>query len=104
MLEGHGEAIGMAGRGYWIDHLFVERILEHPVHQDVYLHVYEDLAVGRAGIGAHITYCSARRWQPASDRDWPTPCALAKGNAKALLALTFDAQASSGMGPLHENS
>ncbi len=41
VLNDHGIAISMDGKGRWVDNVFVERLWRSVKYEDVYLHAYE---------------------------------------------------------------
>ena len=41
MLENHPIAIGMDGKGRWVDNVFIERLWRSVKYEDVYLRAYE---------------------------------------------------------------
>ena len=61
MLRNADVAISMDGRGRFIDNVFVERIWRSLKYEEVYLHAYEDLVEGRAGIGRYFDFYNFER-------------------------------------------
>ena len=51
VLEGHGIAISMDGKGAWRDNVFVERLWRSVKYEEVYLHAYDSVSEARASIG-----------------------------------------------------
>ena len=41
MLKNHPIAIGMDGKGRWVDNVFIERLWRSVKYEDVYLRAYE---------------------------------------------------------------
>jgi putative transposase len=71
VLEGHGVAISMDGKGRWIDNVFIERFWRSLKYENVYLHAYEDLVAARRGIGAYMAYYNGRRRHASLGRRTP---------------------------------
>ena len=65
MLEAHGVAISMDGRGRWLDNVFVERLWRSLKYEEVYLHAYDTPAEARAGIGAWLRFYNEERLHQA---------------------------------------
>ncbi len=74
MLEEHGVAISMDGRGRWMDNVFVERLWRSLKYEEVYLHAYETVAAARAGIGGWLRFYNEERLHRALD--YRTPSAV----------------------------
>ena len=86
VLEGHGVAISMDGRGRWIDNVFVERFWRSLKYENVYLHAYADLAAARAGIGAYITYYNSKRRHASLGRRTPDAVYAGEGQGEVPVA------------------
>lgn len=71
MLEAHGVAISMDGRGRWLDNVFVERLWRSLKYEEVYLHAYETPAAARAGIGAWLRFYNEERLHQALEYRTP---------------------------------
>ncbi len=74
MLEEHGVAISMDGRGRWMDNVFVERLWRSLKYEEVYLHAHETVAAARAGIGGWLHFYNDERLHQALD--YRTPSAV----------------------------
>ena len=61
MLQEHGIAISMDGRGCWRDNVFVERLWRSIKYEEVYLHAYETVSAARAGIDRYLTFYNGQR-------------------------------------------
>jgi putative transposase len=77
MLRDAGVAISMDGRGRFIDNVFVERVWRSLKYEEVYLHAYEDLVEGRAGIGRYFDFYNFER--PHQSLGYQTPDAFYRG-------------------------
>jgi len=86
VLEAHGVAISMDGKGRWIDNVFIERFWRSLKYENVYLHAYEDLTAARAGIGAYIGYYNGKRRHASLGRR--TPDAVYAGDGRGLVPVT----------------
>jgi putative transposase len=86
VLEGHGVAISMDGRGRWIDNVFIERFWRSLKYESVYLHAYEDLAAARSGIGAYIRYYNSRRRHASLGRRTPDAVYAGEGQGEVPVA------------------
>ncbi len=69
LLQDHGIAISMDGKGCWRDNIFVERLWHSIKYEEVYLHAYASVSEARAGIGRYLTqYNTARPHSSLADR------------------------------------
>ncbi len=69
LLQQHGIAISMDGRGCWRDNIFVERRWRSIKYEEVYLHADASVPEAKAGIGRYLTqYNSARRHSSLGDQ------------------------------------
>jgi putative transposase len=71
VLEDHGVAISMDGKGRWVDNVFVERLWRSVKYEDVYLRAYETPIELRAGLGRYFEFYNTRRRHSALDRCTP---------------------------------
>jgi putative transposase len=71
VLEAHGIAISMDGKGRWVDNVFVERLWRSVKYEDIYLRAYETPAQLRAGLGRYFDFYNSRRRHSALDRRTP---------------------------------
>jgi putative transposase len=60
-LAAAGIRISMAGRGRWMDNVFIERLWRSLKHEEVYLRAYADGREARAGIGAWVAFYNGGR-------------------------------------------
>lgn len=86
VLEGHGVAISMDGKGRWIDNVFIERFWRSLKYENVYLHAYEDLRAARRGIEVYIAYYNGRRRHASLGRR--TPDRVYAGDGRGLVPVT----------------
>jgi putative transposase len=77
MLRKAGVAISMDGRGRCIDNIFVERVWRSLKYEEVYLHAYDDLVEGRAGIDRYFHFYNFER--PHQSLGYQTPDAFYRG-------------------------
>jgi putative transposase len=61
LLQDHGIAISMDGRGCWRDNIFVERLWCSIKYEEVYLHAYASVSEARAGIARYFTCYNTER-------------------------------------------
>lgn len=71
VLQDHGIAISMDGKGRWVDNVFVERLWRSVKYEDVYLRAYETSAALREGLARYFDFYNARRRHSALDRRTP---------------------------------
>ena len=67
LLQQHGIAISMDGKGAWRDNVFVERLWKTIKYEEVYLHAYDTVADARAGLTRYIDFYNRRRPHRALD-------------------------------------
>jgi putative transposase len=77
VLRGAGITISMDGRGRCLDNVFVERLWRSLKYEEVFLHAYEDLDEGRAGIGRYFNFFNFER--PHQAFGYRTPDAVYRG-------------------------
>jgi putative transposase len=69
LLQDHGIAISMDGKGCWKDNIFVERLWRSIKYEEVYLHAYASVSEAKAGIGRYLTqYNTARPHSSLADQ------------------------------------
>ncbi len=69
LLQQHGIAISMDGKGCWRDNIFVERLWRSIKYEEVYLHAYASVSEARAGIGRYFAqYNTARPHSRLADQ------------------------------------
>jgi putative transposase len=71
LLQDHGIAISMDGKGCWRDNVFVERLWKSIKYEEVYLRAYETVSAARSGIGRYLEFYNSRRPHSALDGDTP---------------------------------
>ena len=71
VLNQHGIAISMDGRGQWRDNVFVERLWKSVKYEEVYLKAYDTVSDARAGISWYMDFYNSRR--PHRTHDGQTP-------------------------------
>jgi putative transposase len=70
VLQAHGVAISMDGRGRWLDNVFIERLWRSVKYEEVYLKAYETLPEARRQLAAYFfdLYNSRRKHQGLEGR------------------------------------
>jgi putative transposase len=69
LLDAHGSAISMDGRGRWMDNVFIERLWRSVKYEEVYLKAYESIPEARRELAAYFDlYNLRRRHQGLEDR------------------------------------
>jgi len=71
LLQQHGIAISMDGKGCWRDNVFIERLWRSIKYEEVYLHAYDSVSQAREGIGRYIVFYNSQR--PHSSLQARTP-------------------------------
>lgn len=71
LLQAHGIAISMDGKGCWRDNVFVERLWKSVKYEEVYLHAYDSVAHARNSFKRYFEFYNARRPHSALDRKTP---------------------------------
>ena len=71
LLQGHGIAISMDGRGSWRDNVFVERLWRSVKYEEVYLKAYDTVAQARTSLARYLDFYNGKR--PHSSLDARTP-------------------------------
>ena len=71
MLKNHPIAIGMDGKGRWVDNVFIERLWRSVKYEDVYLRAYETPPELRTGLARYFDFYNTRRRHSALDRRTP---------------------------------
>jgi putative transposase len=74
LLQDHGIAISMDGKGCWRDNVFVERLWKSIKYEEVYLRAYETVSAAKEGIGRYLAFYNSQR--PHSSLDSGTPDAF----------------------------
>ena len=71
LVQQHGIAFSMDGKGAWRDNLFVERLWKSVKYEEVYLHAYASVFEAQQGLARYFTFYNAGR--PHSALDGRTP-------------------------------
>jgi putative transposase len=71
LVQQHGIALSMDGKGAWRDNLFVERLWKSVKYEEVYLHAYDTVAEAQRHLAAYFTFYNQGR--PHSALDGQTP-------------------------------
>jgi putative transposase len=71
ILENHGIAISMDGKGRWLDNVFVERLWRSVKYEDVYLKAYGSITEARQGLREYFEFYNRRRRHQSLDRRTP---------------------------------
>src|SRR5512136_2973546 len=71
LVQQHGIAFSMDGKGAWRDNLFVERLWKSVKYEEVYLHAYDSVTEAREGLQRYFSFYNQRR--PHSSLDGRTP-------------------------------
>jgi putative transposase len=61
VLQAHGVAISMDGRGRWLDNVFIERLWRSVKYEEVYLKGYESIPEARKELAAYFDFYNKRR-------------------------------------------
>ena len=72
MLQDHGVAISMDGRGCWRDNVFVGRLWRSIKCEEVYLHAYDSVSAAKADVGRYLEFYNGRRPHLRSATKRPT--------------------------------
>lgn len=81
VLRDAGVAISMDGRGRCIDNVFVERVWRSLKYEEVFLHAYDSMTEGRAGIGRYFDFYNLER--PHQALGYQTPDAFHRGAVRS---------------------
>ena len=71
VLQAHGIAISMDGRGRWRDNVIVERLWRSVKYEEVYLHGYASLSEAKVSLRRYFDFYNARRPHSALDASTP---------------------------------
>jgi putative transposase len=71
VLQAHGIAISMSGRGRAYDNIFIERFWRSLKHEEIYKHEYESAPALRQAVDAYINFYNLDR--PHQALDYHTP-------------------------------
>lgn len=83
LLEQHGVAISMDGKGSYNDNLFIERLWRTVKYEEVYLKAYGDGREARAGIGDYFRFYNTQR--PHQALGYRTPGEVYSSNRVAII-------------------
>jgi putative transposase len=84
VLREHGVKISMDGKGRCLDNVFVERVWRSLKYEEVYLHVYDNVAEARDGITRYFAFYNDRR--PHMALGYQTPGAFYRGALRTRAA------------------
>ena len=71
LLQRHGIAISMDGKGAWRDNVFVERLWRTVKYEEVYLKAYDSVGEARASLGRYLAFYNQRRPHSSLGRRTP---------------------------------
>ena len=71
LVQQHGIALSMDGKGAWRDNLFIERLWKSVKYEEVYLQAYATVAEAQRGLACYFTFYNQGR--PHSALDGRTP-------------------------------
>ena len=71
LLQQHGIAISMDGKGCWRDNVFVERLWKSIKYEEVYLRAYDSVSHAKTSLGRYIEFYNTRRPHSALERHTP---------------------------------
>jgi putative transposase len=71
LVQQHGIALSMDGKGAWRDNLFVERLWKSVKYEEVYLHAYDSVPEAQRSLARYFTFYNGGR--PHSALDGRTP-------------------------------
>jgi putative transposase len=71
LVQQHGIALSMDGKGAWRDNLFVERLWKTVKYEEVYLHAYETVPEAQRHLAAYFAFYNAGRPHAALDGRTP---------------------------------
>ena len=81
LLKAHDIAIGMDGKGRWVDNVMVERLWQSVKYEDVYLYTYETPAALRSGLTRYFDFYNTRRRHMSLGRHTPDAVYVEEGLA-----------------------
>ena len=71
LVQQHGIALSMDGRGAWRDNLFVERLWKSVKYEEVYLHAYDSVSEAQRGLAVYFAFYNQGRPHTALDGQTP---------------------------------
>jgi len=71
LVQEHGIALSMDGRGTWRDNLFVERLWKSVKYEEVYLHAYDTVAEAQQHLAVYFAFYNQGRPHTALDGRTP---------------------------------
>lgn len=77
LVQQHGIALSMDGKGAWRDNLFVERLWKTVKYEEVYLHAYNSVREAQQHLCAYFTFYNQGRPHAALDSRTPDMVYLA---------------------------
>ena len=66
LVQQHGIALSMDGKGSWRDNLFIERLWKSVKDEEVYLHAYDSVAEARGRLARYFTSYNRGPYYPTS--------------------------------------
>jgi putative transposase len=86
LLQAHGIAISMDGKGCWRDNVFVERLWRSVKYEEVYLKAYDSVGEAKANLDAYLRFYNERRPHRALDGKNPDAVYFAGASQERLAA------------------
>lgn len=71
LLQRHGIAISMDGKGCWRDNVFIERLWKSVKYEEVYLRAYDSVSGARQSLSRYFDFYNRRRPHTALERQTP---------------------------------
>jgi Transposase and inactivated derivatives len=71
LVQSHGIALSMDGKGAWRDNLFIERLWKSVKYEEVYLHGYDSVPEAQRGLAGYFTFYNQGRPHTALDGQTP---------------------------------
>ena len=66
LVQQHGIALSMDGKGAWRDNLFVERLWKSVKYEEVYLHAYDTVAEAQQHLAVYFAFYNRGPYYPTS--------------------------------------
>ena len=70
-VRGGGVAVGMEGKGRWIDNVFIERLWRSVKYEEIYLHAYTNGTEARTALTRYFGFYNAVRSHQSHDYRTP---------------------------------
>ena len=68
LVQQHGIALSMDGKGAWRDNLFVERLWKTVKYEEVYLHAYDSVPEAQRGLARYLAFYNIQALYATQDR------------------------------------